>query len=220
MLSSVLVKISEKTDFPVAAVLCEGQQMPSGVKDELWRLAGARLSHLRTELGLPASRLGILAGFSYAVVGQVEDGLNIPKIHTLEQIANALDVSPSWIAFGYEGYQPFQQRRPRDLVTLDPPEPHAGARPATERYKGVGDRCRRIRQLRELSLRVAAKAAGISHESLNLVEKGSTIPLVSTCERLAVAFDVAPSWLTYGEGAVPEGIGVGAEAGRGGDRAV
>lgn len=180
--------------------------VPTGTKDPLWLWAGARLSHLRTSLNLTASRIGELSGLSVPTVCAIEDGQNCPQINTIERLACALAVSPSWIAYGYEGFEPFQQRRPRDPVPLDPPVPHAEARPATERYKAVGDRCRRIRQLRGLSLRVAAKAAGISHESLNLIEKGSTIPLVSTCERLAVAFDVAPSWLTYGEGQLPEGI--------------
>lgn len=212
MLSSGLVKNTKNFNFAVAGRLSAGCGMPSGVKDPLWVLAGARLSHLRSALGMPASRLGILAGLSYGAVGPIEDGKYAPKVHTLEQIACALGVSPSWIAFGYEGFEPFQQRRPREVVPLDPPEPQPGERPATERYRGIGARCLRLRQLRGLSLRVVAGAAGISHESLNLVEKGSTVPLVSTCERLAVALDCAPSWLTYGEGKPPEGLDEATEA--------
>lgn len=215
MLSSAAVKISEKSDFLVAGSRRHMELVPSGIKDPLWLLAGARISHLRTECALPATRLGELSGLGPAAVALVEDGKRCPKIDTIELISCALDVSPSWIAFGHEGYEPFQQRRPREPVPLDPPIPHAEARPATERYKSVGERCRKLRQLRGLSLRAAATAAGISHESLNLVEKGGTIPLVATCERLAVAFDVAPAWLTYGEGQIPEGIADEAEAAAG-----
>lgn len=212
MLSSPEVIVFQKKDFPVAAVAREVAIVPSGIKDPLWMQLGYRLSHLRSKGGLPATRLSALAGLTPGVVAHIEDGNRVPLTNTIEQIACALGVSPSWIAFGYEGFEPFQQRRPREVVPMDPPEPQPGERPATERYRGIGARCLRLRQLRGLSLRVVASAAGISHESLNLVEKGSTVPLVSTCERLAVALDCAPSWLTYGEGKPPEGLDEATEA--------
>lgn len=215
MLSSVPGKYFQKSAITVAAIAALDGAVPRGVKDELWRSLGPRLSDLRTKAELPALAINSFAGVGKGTINALEDGVHCPRIDILERLASALDVSPSWIAFGHEGYEPFQQRRPRDPVPLDPPIPHAEARPATERYKGVGDRCRKLRQLRGLSLRAAATAAGISHESLNLVEKGGTIPLVATCERLAVAFDVAPAWLTYGEGQIPEGMADEAEAAAG-----
>lgn len=206
MLSSTEMKNMQNFGCPVGYVAQINGCVPTGTKDPLCYGVGYRVSQLRTDAGLSATRLGLISTLKGNSLSQIEDGIRTPRIDTVEQIGRALDVSPSWIAFGHEGFAPFQQRRPRDPVPLDAPIPNAAERPSTERYKSVGDRCRRIRMLRGLSLRVAAKAAGISHESLNLIEKGSTIPLVATCERLAVAFDVAPAWLTYGEGEVPEGL--------------
>lgn len=61
--------------------------------------------------------------------------------------------------------------------------------------------CQQACEARSLSLRAVAKAAGISAQSLLLTEAGETVPLVSTCEALAVALDVSPCWLAYGYGA-------------------
>lgn len=93
--------------------------------------------------------------------------------------------------------------------------PDAAERASSEHYKGVGDRLAAIRHLRRLSLRDAGRLTGITHAGLDRIEKGITVPLVSTCEQLAVAFGVAPSWLTYGEGRVPEGVAAEAELVRG-----
>lgn len=206
MLSSAQPMFSEKNDFPVGGTAESIRNLPTGTKDPLWYLLAVRLGHMRTRCGLPATRLGELSHLSLTLVGSIEDGRQTPKIHTIEQIACALGISPSWLAFGHEGFEPFRQRRPRDLVPPEPPEPCAEARQPTQRYKDVGYRCRRIRQVRGQTLREAAASARITHAALHLIEKGSTIPLVSTCEQLAVAFGVAPAWLTYGEGLVPEGI--------------
>jgi hypothetical protein len=36
-----------------------------------------------------------------------------------------------------------------------------------------------------------------------LIEKGVTDPLITTVEQIAVAIDVAPGWLAFGEGEGP-----------------
>lgn len=206
MLSSPLMKFSEKIALPVAVSAAVCGRVPTGTKDPLWLWLGSRVSALRTRCDLPATRLSAMAGLALSAISQIEDAKMCPQASTVEKIAVCLGVSPSWIAFGYEGFEPFQQRRPRDVVPLDPPAPEPGERTPTDRYRGIGVRCLRLRQARGLSLRPVAKAAGVSHESLNKIEKGVNVPLVSTCERLAVALDCAPSWLTYGEGAQPEGL--------------
>lgn len=206
MLSSVSGKYLENSAIHVAAIAALQGRVPQGVKDELWRSLGIRLSQLRSAAKLPATTVNSFAGVGKNTANAIEDGANCPRIDIVERFACVFDVSPSWIAFGSEGFEPFQQRRPRDVVPLDPPEPDPAERPATERYRGIGERCLRLRQARGLSLRPVAKAAGVSHESLNKIEKGVNVPLVSTCERLAVALDCAPCWLTYGEGQAPEGL--------------
>lgn len=84
---------------------------------------------------------------------------------------------------------------------MDPPTPVPDRREPAGLYKAVGERCKQAREARSLSLRAVAKAAGISAQSLLLTESGETVPLVSTCEALAVALDVSPCWLAYGYGA-------------------
>lgn len=186
--------------------------VPSGHKDPLWFGLGYRLSQMRANVDLPASTLNSLSGSGQGTANRIEDGHTSPRIDIVERFACVLGVSPSWIAFGHEGYEPFQQRRPRDLIPIESPSPQAAIRALSERYKGVGERLSRIRQLKELSLRDAGKLTGITHAGLDRIEKGATVPKISTCERIAVAFGIAPAWLTYGEGAVPEGIELEREA--------
>ena len=91
-------------------------------------------------------------------------------------------------------------------VPMDPPTLTLGS--ASHRaptLQWASDASARIS--RSLSIRGVAKAAGISAQSLLLTEAGETVPLVSTCEALAVALDVSPVWLAYG-------YGVGVEEGR------
>lgn len=55
----------------------------------------------------------------------------------------------------------------------------------------------------KLSLRTLAEAAGISHQTVKLLEHGENSPSLDTCERLATALDVPPSWLAFGAGRAP-----------------
>jgi transcriptional regulator with XRE-family HTH domain len=58
--------------------------------------------------------------------------------------------------------------------------------------------------MKGLTLRAVASAAGVSPQSILLIEKGESEPRISTVEEIAVALDVAPGWLAYGEGEGPE----------------
>jgi transcriptional regulator with XRE-family HTH domain len=54
----------------------------------------------------------------------------------------------------------------------------------------VGQRIRRIREHHGLSLRVLAKKAGLSANTISLIERGENSPTVSSLNRLAMALDV------------------------------
>lgn len=69
----------------------------------------------------------------------------------------------------------------------------------------MGARARKAREFRGLTLRAAARQAGLSAQSLLVTEAGETVPLVSTCEALAGALFVSPVWLAYGYGQGIEG---------------
>lgn len=50
-----------------------------------------------------------------------------------------------------------------------------------------------------------AKVACIAFSAVSQIEKGERIPRGDMLERLAVALNVAPCWLSYGDGPKPEG---------------
>ena len=174
--------------------------MTQGVKNPLWYGLPLRLSSLRETARVFRRDLSRLAGLADTAVSAVERSAQTPGIDNVERLAAALGIPPGWLAYGDEGTEPFRQRRPRSPVPLDPPVPEPGKREPAGLYKGVGERCKQARDARGLSLRAVAKAAGISAQSLLLTEAGETVPLVSTCEALAVSLDVSPCWLAYGYG--------------------
>lgn len=57
------------------------------------------------------------------------------------------------------------------------------------------------REARGCTLRGLAERAGLSAQAVLYIEQAKVVPKVDTCELLAVALDVAPGWLAYGEGA-------------------
>lgn len=179
---------------------CVLSSVPRGRKNPLWTGLAVRLSLTLEATGAPQSRIAIAAGVAQPVISRTKAGLATPAIDTVERLAAALGVPPGWLAFGDEGTEPFRQRRPRSPVPMDPPTPDPNRREPAGMYKPVGERCKQAREARSLSLRAVAKAAGISAQSLLLTEAGETVPLVSTCEALAVALDVSPCWLAYGYG--------------------
>ena len=135
---------------------------------------------------------------------RIENGLTIPAVDTLEKIAAAIGVAPMWLAYGYEGVDRFRQRRALPVDESGVPQFEPDARATRELHLGIAKRASLARQIRGYSLRAIARAAGLSAQSLLMTEAGETIPLVSTCEALAVALDVAPSWLAFGVGVGPE----------------
>ncbi len=69
-------------------------------RDDMTTLAG-RLRKRRREFGWTQVQLAEEVGTSQAVIQKIENGKSLrPRI--LEELARALDVSPSWLMFGVE----------------------------------------------------------------------------------------------------------------------
>ena len=137
-----------------------------------------------------------------AAISMQENNLSVPRVGSVASLANALGVSPTWLAYGTQGGLPFRQRRP--VVPFDPPMPALAARPASTACADLAQRLTTARTQQGLSLRKLGAAAGMSAQAVLLIERGDSNPLISTVEALAVALDVAPGWLAFGEGEGPE----------------
>lgn len=74
---------------------------------------------------------------------------------------------------------------------------------------GFAARLTAARAHHKLSLRALAEFAGVSHMTVQKLEHGENVPALDTCERLAVALDVAPEWLAFGRGRAPSWAGEG-----------
>lgn len=174
-----------------------------GSKNPLWFGLGARLRFARTQAGLAAMTVGDLAGVSLNSSTLIEREQSIPGIDMVEKIAFALGVPPCWLAYGADGEEPFQQKIPRLLDPPRSPSPQPTQAVAPLSCRELGLRLRLAREARGLSMRQLAAAAGLSAQAVSLLEADRMCPSVETCERLAVALDVAPCWLAYGVGRGP-----------------
>jgi transcriptional regulator with XRE-family HTH domain len=172
-----------------------------GRKNPLWFGAAERLERSRAAAGLTQRALGTLAGCPWALISRYETGTTgRPAIDAIERLACALGLSPCWLAFGWDGTQPFRQKRPQRLRAVNDPKPVAGARPFEALYLGAGRRLEERRGLSALSYRELGDSAGLSHEAVRMIEVSEKVPTLETIERLAVALDVSPCWLAYGIG--------------------
>jgi transcriptional regulator with XRE-family HTH domain len=119
------------------------------------------------------------AGVGKSLVSILEGGGGrVPRLDTVELLAVALSLSPSFLAFGIE----------------------LPVEPATElRSKGFAARLSEARRERGLSMRAVDKRAGISPGSTRSLEAG-TMPSLDTLELISKALGVSPAWLAYGEG--------------------
>ena len=179
-------------------------EMTRGSKNPLWRGVYRRLRKLRSQTDLSMRDIAPLSGCSHVTVGAVERGENRPTVDVAEGLAAALGVSPTYLAFGHEGLVPFRQKQPvPDVLPLDPaPDPGPGRN--RNAYLGLPQRLRQARELRGYTLRGLAALAGITAQAVLYLEASQTTAKLDTCELLAVALDVAPGWLAYGEGQGPE----------------
>lgn len=174
-----------------------------GSKNPLWFGLGNRLKRARVAADLPAQTIGNLAGVAHQATTRLEREESIPGIDLVEKIALALGVPPCWLAFGVDGEEPFQQKVPRLVRPPGPPVPVPGQEPEPLACITCGERLRVARTAAGLSMRDVGRAAKLSVQAISLIELGRVCPKVDTCERVAVALDVAPCWLAYGVGRGP-----------------
>lgn len=179
-----------------------GQQfleVAQGRKNPLWMGLPSRLRRTRQAAQLSARQVSHLAKTAKNLPNGVEAGTQIPAIDTVEKLAAGLGVSPIYLAFGPEGTEPFRLKTPAYLKSDDEPQPQPGAGVFAERYTGCAERLRSSRERLGLSLRELAAAAQVSYQAVLNTETAQTVPRVDTIEAIAVALDVAPGWLAYGE---------------------
>lgn len=171
-----------------------------GRKNPLWLGLARRLEEATKAVDMNLLSVAKLSGCAPSTVWAVARGGSEPTIETAERIAAALGVSPCWLAFGDEGPDVFEQKRPRSGLAQSGPPPVAGPAKSEETFAGI---CARLRMRREslgLSLRQLAEASGVSYQQISNIESASAVPKLDSVHRLSVALGVAPCWLAFGVG--------------------
>jgi transcriptional regulator with XRE-family HTH domain len=139
------------------------------------------------------------------VIAKTENQQSVPRLDTVERMACALGVSPTWFAFGHDGDEPFVERIRRSPLQI-PKDPRPGApQPCPESYKGMPARIQVARQKAGLSLRGLADASGLSGPGVKKIEIGASVPTIDNVEAIAKALGVSPGWLAFGLGRGPDG---------------
>ena len=64
----------------------------------------------------------------------------------------------------------------------------------------LGERLFEARDRAGFTLRELGQRSGVSWSSISAIEKGRQSATVETIERLAIALNVRPAWLAFGEG--------------------
>lgn len=199
LLSTEIEIISTISEIAVGAGDVSGHPVARGKKNPLWYGMAYRMSRLRCAQDLTAQSVGLVAGLSHATSNAVEDEKVIPRIDTVERLAAALGVAPGWLAFGYDGAEPFQSRIKRPVVPLEDPEPEDRWRHYGARHADCSERLSQARARRGMSMRELARASGMSVQAISNTEAGKSIPKIDSVEVLALILDVAPAWLAYGD---------------------
>ena len=154
--------------------------MVRGRRNPLHYKLAERLKVRRKAHGLTQWALCEAAGVADTVVGYIEYQGGTPRIGTVAKLARALDVSAGWLAFGVSGDA---------ASSID--------------FAELAARLRALRTLHSLSRAKLGQAAVVPVGSIQHIEDGRGDPRVDTIERLAVALDVSPAWLAFGEGPAP-----------------
>lgn len=156
--------------------------MVRGQKRPLHFGFNARLRRALRASRLTPAALAREAGFrSRTTAYAIERGDNVPRVDTVEKLAQALQVSPCLLAFGVE--------QPADL------ENGSGA-------AGLGERLRSVRLSLGLSMRELGRISETSVTLVRMSESGATAPTLAKLEALAKALRVAPCWLAFGIGSM------------------
>ena len=199
----MILGISSKESLPV---LCSNElvgRVPRGIKNPLCQKLAERLVRTQERTGRSFRALSIEGGLSKNVASPIIRRAHTPAIDTLEMLAAALGVPAGWLAYGYEGLEPFRERYPRPITEPSDPTPDPALRVFRDLTAGFPQRIRDARERSGLSMRTLSSAAGVSVQAWSNAEAGKALPRVDTCERMAVALGVAPRWLAYGEGNAP-----------------
>ena len=138
-----------------------------------------RLKRARREKNVTADNLSMAAGVSNSAVSHFEASARLPRLPTLERIANALQISPGWLAFGADA----------SFESFD------GLRCAL-----LAERLRAARNERGWSLRELDRQAGVAVGASRSIEAGG-MPTLDTLELLANALNLSAAWLAFGVGA-------------------
>lgn len=150
-----------------------------GRKNPLYLGFTKRLRRARRSAGLSFTALAHLAGISSAkTTSALERGDNVPRVDTVERLAQALRLSPGMLAFGI-------------AAPLSSSE--------ALRSSDLAQRLRDLRALQGLSMREVGRRSETSGNLVKMVESG-TMPSIDTLEKIAKALDVSPAWLAYGIG--------------------
>jgi transcriptional regulator with XRE-family HTH domain len=73
---------------------------------------GIRLAEARSALGLSKADLARAADVARSMVFYIEEGASVPSVEMAEALADALDVSPAWLAYG-QGPRVIARRKAR-----------------------------------------------------------------------------------------------------------
>lgn len=137
-----------------------------------------RLRSARKQAKLTPSRLSLDAGLSDGVVRHIEDEGGVPGLATVQRLADALGISPAWLAYGQA---PEKQQPPAGLSDS-----------AT-----FAERLQAARSTRGLSRKALARETGLSLTAITGLESGQ-VPSVTNAEKVAKALRVSPGWLAFG----------------------
>lgn len=182
--------------------------MPHGVKNQLWITFKERLYRLRRSTKLSGSDLGRLAGCTGQYLRLMERGLCTPCLDLVERAGLALTVSPIWLAYGPEGYLKYRLRRVPGTVERAYPAPIPAEVSAdlVTRHLSCGERMQQRRKKAKLSLRELVEKVNepagelrVSYMTVYNTEIGKSIPRLDNLESIAVALDVPPGWLAFGD---------------------
>lgn len=151
-----------------------------------WRFFD-RLRSARLKAGLTREALSKTAGVSLGLASRFELRQGFPRLPTLEALAQALSVSPGWLAFGSEAAWE--------------PSPEGSCDSLAQRFREV--RSALGISLREIERRTKLLEhegrAGLTEGTVRGVERGRK-PSLDTLETLAAALGVSPAWLAFGQG--------------------
>jgi transcriptional regulator with XRE-family HTH domain len=146
---------------------------------------GARIQAARQAARIPGTELAAIIGVTEGALRQIESGeVKTPSATVLLRIARELHVDPNELAFG-----PLSPREPPDVSALT----HAAA------VESFGERLRRLRSERGITVVDLAAAVGAAEGTIRQIENGSVkMPNMLLGIRIAEMLGVDPYALALG----------------------